>query len=131
MRSLAGGWLLALLLHGLSAPASAQQVQQDQQSQQTQQVQQSPRNRRALAPRCEESHLQVTLGIPSDLAFAVPGPPKGRLTVPFTSDLVTVAGQSRFTPQSLQTFEAGLRQALWTAAQQNARQPLAAGRGGR
>jgi hypothetical protein len=72
-----------------------------------------------------------TLGIPSDLAFAVPGPPKGRLTVPFTSDLVTVAGQSRFTPQSLQTFESGLRQALWAAAQQNARQPLAAGHGGR
>jgi hypothetical protein len=74
---------------------------------------------------------EFTLGIPSDMAFAVPAPPKGRLTVPFTSDLITVAGQSRFTPQSLQALESGLRQALWTAAEQNARQPLAAGGGGR
>ncbi|WP_166820159.1 hypothetical protein [Thalassoroseus pseudoceratinae] len=70
---------------------------------------------------------EFTVGIPSDNAFAVKSPPKGRMTVQFTKSLADLAGQSALNAESLQTLERGLRQALWSAATRKTSSGLADG----
>lgn len=70
---------------------------------------------------------EFTVGIPSDNAFAVKAPPKGRMTVQFTKSLADLAGQSQLPAESLQAFERGLRQALWSAATRKSKGGLAEG----
>lgn len=61
-----------------------------------------------------------TLGIPGDLAFGVDGAPRGHSRIPLTPELSTLAGQSRYTPQTAHKLEMTLRQQLSQIIQQAA-----------
>lgn len=74
---------------------------------------------------------EFTVGIPSDNAFAVKAPPKGRMTVQFTKSLADLAGQPTLNAESLQALEHGLRKALWSAATRKSSSGLADGYGAR
>ncbi len=73
---------------------------------------------------------QITLGIPSDLAFAVNQVPQGHSRIPLTSDLALLTGSAAYTPQSAEELESQLRlelqKIIQKTAQKESSSPVAA-----
>jgi hypothetical protein len=59
---------------------------------------------------------EFTLGVPSELAFALTALPQGQKQIPLPEDLKSVAGQPRLTPASAQFLETKLRAAVQRAS---------------
>lgn len=63
---------------------------------------------------------QITLGIPSGLAFAINQVPQGNSEIPLTSDLAFLTGSAKYTPQTAEELETQLRLELQRIIQKTA-----------